>query len=243
MIADLRKLWQEAFEDSDSALDGFFATGFSPDRFHSLQENGAPVCANYWFDCEVDGQKMAYLYAIATLKSHRGKGLAKKLIAETQEILKARGYAGAILVPGEPSLFDFYEKIGYRTATTVTEISATAGDAPVALHKIDPAEYGALRKTLLPPGSVVQEGATLDYLNTYCALFAGADFVLAAAMDEGALLVQEYLGDAALIPGILAALGAKKGQFRTPGTDRNFAMYLPLTPDCPRPGYFGLALD
>ena len=243
MIADLRKLWQEAFGDPDAALDAFFATGFSPDRCHYLCENGIPVSANYWFDCEVDGQKLAYLYAIATLKSHRGKGLAHRLIAETHEILKNQGYAGAILVPGEESLFDFYEKIGYRTVTTVRELSVTASNAPVALHKIDPTEYTHLRKTLLPSGGVVQEGATLNYLHTYCDFYGGEDFVLAAAMDGATLVAQEYLGDCAKAGGILRALGAKKGQFRTPGTDRNFAMYLPFTADCPRPEYFGLALD
>jgi hypothetical protein len=41
MIADLRKLWQQAFGDSDETLDAFFATGFSPDRCHYLMENDA----------------------------------------------------------------------------------------------------------------------------------------------------------------------------------------------------------
>ena len=43
MIADLQKLWQEAFEDSDALLDAFFTTGFSPDRLHCIMENGIPV--------------------------------------------------------------------------------------------------------------------------------------------------------------------------------------------------------
>ncbi len=45
MIADLRRLWQQAFGDSDETLDAFFATGFSPDRCHYIAEQGVPVSA------------------------------------------------------------------------------------------------------------------------------------------------------------------------------------------------------
>ena len=243
MIAELEKLWQEAFGDTQETLDKFFATGFSPDRFHCICENGRPVSALYRFDCEVSGKKFAYLYAMATLKSHRGKGLARRLLAETHESLKAQGYAGAILVPGEPSLFDFYEKIGYRTVTTVQEFTCSRGATPVELREVDVAEYACLRKILLPSGGVAQEGATLDYLRTYAKFYAGEKFLLSATVDGDVLQAQELLGDAALAPYILCSLNKEEGHFRMPGAGRDFAMYLPLNDDCPRPAYFGLALD
>ena len=242
MIADLQRLWQEAFGDSNATVEAFFATGFSPDRHHCIVENGIPVSALYWFDCQLDGQKLAYIYAVATLKSHRGKGLAHKLMEQTHEILKNKGYAGAILVPAN-GLFPFYEQLGYRTATTIDKFTCQATKAPAPLREISVQEYARLRKALLPAGGVIQDGVTLNYLNTYCNLYAGENFVLAAAADGQVLLVQEFLGDTALAGQILSALGMAKGHFRAPGTDRNFAMYLPLTPNCPQPGYFGLALD
>ena len=112
-ISALRKIWKDSFGDPDDVLDAFFATGFSPERCRFIRQEGQIVSALYWFDCSLEGQKIAYLYALATDPAHRGKGLARQLLTETHDRLRDRGYAGALLVPGERELFQFYEKIGY----------------------------------------------------------------------------------------------------------------------------------
>ena len=243
MIADLRRLWQEAFWDPDAFLDGFFSVGFDRNRHHFIAENGIPVSALYWFDCELEGQKLAYIYAVATDQNHRGKGLARRLMTETHAILKNQGYAGAILVPGGQDLFAMYEKLGYRTVTTVSKFAAQQGSTPANLTPIDRAEFAQLRRQYLPDGGVIQEGAALRFLQTYCCFYKGADFLMVASEEDGALRAQEFLGNVAAAPGILQALGYEKGTFRTPGNDRKFAMLLPLTENCPKPTYLGLALD
>ena len=237
MNADLRHLWQEAFGDSQETLDSFFATGFSDDRFHCIKEDNISVSALYWFDCYLDGYKLAYIYAVATLESHRGQGLARRLMEETHQILKNNGYAGAILVPGEKSLFSYYEKLGYRVATKAEDFSAIATDSPVFIGELSPAEYATWRRTYLPEGGVLQERETLSYLATYAKFYKGEDFLLSATKEGETLLVHEILGN------LLRALACKAGRFRTPGTGRDFAMYLPFREDFPQPRYFGLALD
>ena len=243
MTAELRQIWQEAFGDSEEALDKFSATGFSSDRCHYICDGDTPVSALYWFDCALNGQKLAYIYGVATLKSHRGQGLAQRLMTETHEILQAQGYAGAILVPGEKGLFDFYKKFGYRTISSVDEFICEAAGQTVALREIGTEEYTALRRAYLPAGGVIQEGAALDWLHSYTTFYAGEDFLFSAAREGCHLLVQEFLGNSALACGLLSALGMDTGRFRTPGKGQAFAMYLPFTDTCPVPGYFGLALD
>ena len=243
MIADLRKLWQQAFGDTDETLDAFFAAGFSPERCHYLTENEAVVSALYWFDCQLEGQKLAYIYAVATDENCRGRGLAHELMGQTHEIIKEKGYAGAILVPGNNDLFAMYQKMGYQITGTIREFLAQQGRAPVLLKKIDDAEFAHLRRQYLPTGGVIQEGATLSYLQTYCGFYAGEDFLLSARAEGDALIAWELLGNTNAAPGILQALHIPRGTFRTPGPGRNFAMYLPLTENCPKPTYFGLALD
>ncbi len=242
-VKALRVLWQEAFGDSDAFTDLFFREGYSPDRCHYIAENGLPVSALYWFDCELQGQKIAYIYGVATLKSHRGKGLAHRLLEETHEILRNRGYSGGILVPSKPELFDFYRQFGYRTATTVARISCAQGDSPVPLREITPAEYTRLRRAYLPDGGVVQEGQCVPFLQGYCKFYTGEDFLLICEVLPEELCAQELLGNAQAAPGILRALNCPKGRFRTPGKDSDFAMYLPFRADCPKPSWFGLALD
>lgn len=243
MIAELRRLWQDAFGDSEETLDKFFATGYSSDRCHYICEDGIPVSALYWFDCELDGYKLAYIYAVATLKSHQGQGLARRLLVETHEILRKQGYAGAILVPGEQELFSYYEKLGYRAATKAEEFSAVATASPVFVSQITPAEYAACRRKNLPEGGVLQERETLSYLATYAKFYKGEDFLLSATKENETLLVHELLGNTDDCGNILCALACKAGRFRAPGAGRDFAMFLPLETDCPSPSYFGLALD
>ena len=243
MTAELQELWVEAFEDSEETVRNFFATGFSPERYHCILEKGSPVSALYWFDCMLADSKLAYIYAVATRKSHRGKGLAHRLMEETHAILKEKGYAGAILVPGTEVLFSFYEKMGYQTATTITEFSCDQGDFAGDITPISSREYARLRKNYLPAGGVVQEGEALRFLETLGQFYKGEDFLLSGGIDGDTFLTQELLGNAQAAPAILRALNVPKGRFRTPGTEKPFAMYLPFRENACEPAYFGIALD
>lgn len=233
-VGELRKLWKEAFGDTDAFLDRFFETGFAFDRCRCIAADGQLAAALYWLDCCCDGAPMAYIYAVATAKAHRGKGLCRALMEDTHSHLKRLGYAGCILVPGETSLFHMYEKMGYACFGGMDTVVCEAG-APVSLQEITPAEYGALRRQYLPPHGVQQEG--MEFLASYAKLYAGSDFILAATEDLGL----ELLGNAVAAPGILAALDKKSGHFRVPGSNP-FAMYHSLS-DTPAPGYFGIAFD
>lgn len=242
-LADLKALWLEAFDDTPDIPEAFFATGFSTERFQCVWQDHKPVSALYWFDCTLHGQKIAYLYAAATAKDYRGRGLFRQLMTQTHETLTQKGYAGAVLVPGSRNLYDLYEKLGYRTVTSVTEFDCDWSETPVALQELAPDRYAALRKALLPEGALLQEGETLAFFLTQGKFYAGADFLLAAAVEDGMLAAQELLGNTSAAPGILRALNLPRGRFRAPGTGRDFAMFLPLRPQCPVPAYLGLALD
>lgn len=238
----LRRLWKQAFGDSDAFLDSFFSVGFSCDRCRQLSINGRLAAALYWFDCSFAGKPIAYIYAVATDIAFQGQGLCRALMADTHRHLQKLGYIGAILVPGSPSLFQFYEKMGYRTCGYIGKLTCHAGKA-VPLRSVDAAEYAALRRRFSPADGVLQEGALLDFLQTQASFFAGSDFVCCASLEADVLTVPELLGDPSAAPGITAALNARQGHFRIPGKTVPFAMYYPLSKESEAPGYFGLALD
>lgn len=242
-VKALCRLWQEAFGDPEDFIDLFFTAGYSPERCHFLTEDGVPVSALYWFDCTVNSRRFAYIYGVATLKSHRGKGLAGKLLQQAREILRSRDYAGAVLVPHGPSLFDFYRRSGFETATTATEFSCKAGDTPVGIREVSPEEYARLQADLLPTDGVELGKEHLAFLASYCKFYAGSDFLLICENTPEGLWAQELLGNTQAAPGILRAFGLACGRFRCPGKGRDFAMWLPLQENCPKPGWFGPALD
>lgn len=240
----LRKLWKEAFGDTDAFLDAFFSTAFSPKHCRCLFENNIPSAALYWFDCEYEGQPVAYLYAIATAVSHRGQGLCTQLMKDSHKHLKSSGYSGALLVPDTNSLFNFYGKLGYKTTCYLQEFSCSAQSRNISLHLIPSEEYASLRRKYLPMGSVVQEGENLAFLQTEGNFYAGDDFLLAARTTGNHLHGIELLGNTEIAPGLVHALNCTEGLFRTPGPDKPFAMYLPLSQDTlVPPSYFGFAFD
>lgn len=242
-IPGLRRLWKAAFGDTDDFLDRFFAAAYAPDRCRCVIENGKPAAALYWFDCRLEGARLAYLYAVATDPACRGRGLCRELMADTMERLKAAGYRGAVLVPQEPWLIEMYKGMGFAPCTGVSEFHVMAANAPIPARQIDGAEFARLRRKLLPPGGVIQEGENLRFLETQAVFYAGEDWLAAAAETEGMLWCPEFLGDPTLAPGLTRALGYREGSFRMAGAERPFAMFRPLAVDCPRPAYFGFAFD
>lgn len=241
-ITQLRSLWKEAFGDDDAFLDLFFTSGFSSNRCRCVEMDGQVAAALYWLECRHEERKIAYIYAVATGKAFRGRGLCAALMTDTHALLTQMGYAGAILVPGDEGLFRMYGKMGYEICYYISEMTYSAGEAAAALRRISPGEYAHLRRMLLPEGGVIQEGENLAFLANLTQFYAGADFVCCAILEDEKLHVPELLGDISAGPGILAALGAREGTFRQPGNGRPFAMYYPLS-DGPMPQYFGLAFD
>ncbi|MBO5939076.1 MAG: GNAT family N-acetyltransferase [Clostridia bacterium] len=240
----LRDLWKEAFGDTEEFLDLFERTAYSPDRCRQLTLDGRLAAALYWFDCEYQGAKIAYLYAIATAKEQRGMGLCRQLMENTHEHLRALGYAAALLVPSEPSLFGFYEKLGYKTATKVTEFSCAAADESIELLRIEKEEYAKLRRKILPSGGVIQEKENMTYLAAQAELYRGEQILLAARKENETLVGIELLGDMNVAPKIVKALGAKKGTFRTVGNDRKLSMIYQLNEQTtPTVTYFGIPFD
>lgn len=238
----LRQLWKLAFGDSDEFLDIFFTTAFSPSRCRCLRLEWEIAAVLYWFDCSCGDQKIAYLYAVATHPDHRGKGLCRELMENTQRHLKETGCHGVILVPQDEGLFRMYGKMGYRVCSCIREFSCTPGN-PIALQAVPTEEYAAARRDFLPTGGVIQEGENLTFLAAQANFYRGHDVLLASRWENGKLFVLELLGNSQAASGILGALGGKEGTFRTPGEDNPFAMFLPLQPDAAVPSYFGFAFD
>ena len=242
-IPALRSLWKEAFGDGDAFLDGFFSTAFSPDRSACAKESGNLLGMLYWFDCEYDGGRVAYIYAVATAKAYRGRGICSALLKETHIQLEKKGYTGAVLVPYSEELFAFYEKFGYKRATFVNEFSVSALPTNLYIEKIGKEKYAELRRKFMPIGSVVQEKENIDFLSIEAELYAGDTFLLAARREGKKLRGIELLGDTDKASEITYALGATEGNFRTPGEKKPFAMYLLFDKTKKTPSYFGFAFD
>ncbi len=240
-IPQLKRLWQEAFGDTESFIDSFFTTAFSPARCRMLLSGDEVLAAAYWLDCSCEGRKLAYIYAVATAKEHRSKGYCHRLMAAIHDSLALQGYCGSILVPGSPGLAEFYRGMGYAFFGGKQEFSCTAGESAVALRSLCAEEYAHLRQQFLPAKAVLQENENLDFLQKHASFSEGNGFILTYSEENGKLWCPELLGDVSCAPGILRSLGLQEGRFRVPG-ETPFAMFRPLA-ETEAPGYFGFAFD
>jgi len=242
-IPVLRELWKEAFGDNDDFLDAFFSTAFDTNRCRIAMVEDKPAAVLYWFDCSINGQNCAYIYAVATAKDYRGNGACHMLLADTHALLTEKGYHSTVLVPGSEKLIRLYEGAEYEACTKISEIKCCAEDMNLSIYEISKKEFTTLRLGFLPKNSVVQEKENLDYLSTQAKFYKGDNFLLVATIENENLFGVELLGDTSVAPGILHALSCKDGTFRTPGKDKEFAMFHKLAEDAVEPEYLGFAFD
>lgn len=241
-VASLRLLWKEAFGDTDAFLDKFFGVGFSANRCRLLSVDGQLAAVLYWFDCSWNEEKVAYLYAVATAKDKQGNGLCRTLMTDTHKHLKALGYAGAALVPGNEGLFSLYGKFGYQPFCPMDTVTIAPGKTPLGVQSIDPTTYGQLRRQYLPEDSLLQEGVTLDFLATFGSFYNSNGSLFSLYKEQDALYFQEFFGDPESLPGIAAELGATSATVRLPGK-KPYAMYLDFENPERIPSYLGISLN
>ena len=242
-LPQLKRLWQQAFGDSDKEIALFFEKGFSPDRCRIALREGGVLGALYWFPCAWEGKRLAYLYAIATDAAYQKQGICTRLMEDTHRHLASLGFSGAVLVPARSELFAFYQRFGYAPFGGLQQSTVTCGSASLPLTKITAAEYCVQRKALLPANGILQEDAFLPLLDATYDFYAGDGWLLAGKEAGNCWEGAEYLGDQKNLPGILCALKRNSGSFRCPGEDFPFAMFRSFTADTAAPGYFAFALD
>lgn len=239
-IPALRRIWKQAFGDSDSFLDSFFDTGFSFERCRCVFLNSEPVAAVYLFDGMWKSRKVAYLYALAVEEAYRGQGFSRLLLADTHSALQREGYAGAVLEAASVSLQTYYERFGYQLFGSRQEKTVCWGKEAIACSRLGGLCYEQKRKALLPPGGITQGGALTEFLQTQAELWGGEDFVAALSRQEP--LILEFLGDPQKLPGFLKARNLPKATVRLPGNAAS-TMYLSLDGSPDTPDYFGLPMD
>lgn len=224
-VPALEAIWREAFpEDTPEQIGDFFALGFAPERSLALCREDRPRSVLYWFDGIWGGGSFAYLYAVATSRTERGRGYSSRLIEAACETLKTQGYDGALLVPAEPGLFRFYEKLGFAPCCPGRKLRISDAGA---LAPLTPREYEAFRRPFLKPGDGVLVGAALDYFGGDGEFYEGPEGVLALAgvPQEGAFAVEGFGKAAALSP-----------------AGRDIAMFRPLGPGVEAPERFFMTL-
>ncbi len=154
-------LWQEAFGDSEEVVLDYMNALYTPDNMIVYTEGEKVVAMASMLAISCKAKKGRYVYAVATAKSHRGKGLCKEVMSFVEKAARERGESFLILVPAEKSLFEFYEKMGYNHTVFVPDYAEFNENGEILTTD----EYYSIRESVFGGADLIGwDRETLDYI-------------------------------------------------------------------------------
>ncbi len=260
----LARLWKVCFGDTDDYIAHYFSAWYRPERALVL-EDGGTICSmlltfpNVLVTGEGRKRPSCYIYAFCTAPEARSRGYGRRLLAWAEEQAAQEGCHLAVMVPGEASLFAFYETLGYRTVFFHREqVFTRTGAADCTPIPCSGAAYAARREALLAGlPHMAYPPEVLDYQRSLCRraggdLFLWEDGLAAVETDGETLFCKELLTDRpqAAVNALLSRFGLNRAVVRTPageGESKGFAVAKPLVPgwdEAAEPsGYLAFAFD
>ncbi len=249
--AALTAVWQHAFpEDTVEEIADFLVKVTLAEECLVAVEDGTVVSMVFLLPAMLQGETplpLQYIYAAATLPSHRGRGIFGGLLKQALSIARERGQVASFLRPAEPSLCDYYAAFGYRPFFYCDTVCGTAAPSALPVKRVSADEYVSVRANLIPPLGVEWPSRFLE--NTFV-----TENACAVCIPVGAtLLIRELCCSDGQYERTGAALahhfGCATYECRIPAAKAGtqpFGLLCPLQPmtmSVTSPPYMGVALD
>lgn len=150
----LMNLWEIVFGDEADYISVFLdSSAFQPENTLISLDSGKlsamlfllPVCLSNK-DKELKGR---YIYAVATHPDFRGKGHAGNMLEFAQQLIEKWDEDFTCLHPANISLYQFYQRFGFKTAFYMNEIRNVQGRRDFWHYKIMKVPEGKFRSLYL----------------------------------------------------------------------------------------------
>ncbi len=119
-MAALKEVWSASFPGDEAFSEWFLKCVYAPENVLVYEDGGRAAAMLHLrpVTLRAGGEALtaAYVYAVATLPSFRGKGVAAALLGGAEDLSRARGASYLMLVPQSESLFEYYRRQGFETA-------------------------------------------------------------------------------------------------------------------------------
>lgn len=140
-------LWNEAFGDSCKDVLKYLEVLLK--YFVVFEEEGRVYGMLALLPVRLGEKKGRYVYAVATLKEARGRGISTELLNFAKKFIKQASEDFLVLVPQSESLFDFYKKRGFKAFSCVGTGEAFFNeieDVKIYISEITPEKYYSIRR-------------------------------------------------------------------------------------------------
>ena len=113
----VKELWKLCFDDTDEFIEMYFKRCYSDDNNLFLLDKGNVISALQMipFPMTFCGGEIntSYISGACTHPVERGKGAMEKLLLQSLRRMKQQNILFSSLIPAEPWLFDYYNRMGY----------------------------------------------------------------------------------------------------------------------------------
>lgn len=116
--SELKNLWLTCFDEDKRAVDLFFKKAIKFTDVYCAKWNDKIVSALYCINANLNGEKAHYIFGVATLPEFRCRGIMSDLMEYALNDAIENGYSFSVLFPANDSLYEFYEKFGYKALCT-----------------------------------------------------------------------------------------------------------------------------
>ncbi len=128
---DILSLWKQGFpDDTEEDIHEFLKALRGEARCLLLQQDGETQSMAFVIPAALmhggTSCSVWYVYAAVTATKSRGKGCFPVLLEEIVRCARDADVWGLFLRPGEPSLFDYYRRLGFHSAFSVESFSCKA---------------------------------------------------------------------------------------------------------------------
>lgn len=208
---DIKKivtLWHEAFCDGEDEIMFFLANRFRPENTLVYEFNGEIASMLFLLEgkMSINGidYDSYYLYAACTLKKYRGRGFMGELLRFAEKIASERNIGFICLLPGESSLYEFYERFGYKTAFSKKTLKITSADIDENFDSIEikaennSVELKKIRENALKKTNhFIWDNQAINYAVNQNKMYGGKATItcngyLLYSVEDGKIFVKEY---------------------------------------------------
>jgi len=248
-IPEIIELWKETFGDSEEEIRAYldlylkFVLVYKADDKVLAMLSILPV--------SLKGEKGRYVYAVATLKSERGKGISSNLLEYAKEYIKKENEKFLVLVPAREELFSFYEKRGFTTLLCIEKAQFDCEklkESEFEAEEISPEEYRKLRLSYINSEGVIEWSA--ESLEKIRDLYRGKfleieklNAVLFAVKSGDELIIKELCCKKENIKSVISCLFEKSDCKKISAVYRGKNPFAMIYPHQYKDAYFNIAID
>lgn len=166
----VKALWKLCFEDSEEFVEMYFKLRYKSEVNVAIQSGDEVISALQMLPYPMtfcgEMVQTSYISGACTHPDFRSKGVMRELLSQSFAQMLRNGIQFSTLIPAEPSLFDYYKRMGYATVfqysvkeMTLPEFIPSKEIAVNAVSKPQDEVYSYLNKKLSERPCCIQHSA------------------------------------------------------------------------------------